>query len=146
MSVTIPQMQGAIEQFWAAVYSKNIAAVSALISTDLKATYQVTYNGTKLPEKQLSYQEYIDTIRDLFASFQYAKTTQRDYDPGTFKLSSDGTAVWTVNFFQNLELATGAMNSTGAQTWTFNGTQFVALSVIEFDTNLQTQRVNCAVV
>lgn len=146
MSITVGQMQGAIEQFWGAVYSKNTAAISSLISTDLKATYQVTLNGTKQPEQQLNFQQYIDTINQLFASFQLALSTQRVYDPGTFQ-SSNGNAVWTVNYFQNLQLATGVMNSTGSQTWTFNGTQFVALSVIEFDTINQAQAsTKCALV
>ncbi len=145
MSITVQQMQGAIEQFWGAVYSKNIAAISGMISTDLKATYQVTFNGTKQPEQQLNFQEYINTINQLFASFQLALSTSRAYDPGTFQ-SSIGTAVWTVNYAQNLKLATGVMNSTGSQTWTFNGTQFVALSVIEFDTFNQAEASNCALV
>lgn len=148
MTITTEQMFGAIEKFWGAVYAKDISAVSALISTDLNATYQVTINGAQQPEKKLNFNEYIAEMQQLFSSFSLASSEQRQYDPGTFKLTN-GTATWSVNYLQTLQLTNGAgvMNSTGTQTWTFNGAQFVALAVIEYDNiNIPGKAVKCTLV
>lgn len=130
---TVGTMQGAIESFWGAVYSKDIKKISALISPNLSATYQVTVNGAKQPEQQLDFNAYIADVQGMFSQFELALTTHRAYDPGTFSVTN-GQATWSVNYLQNLKMINGVMASTGQQTWTFNGTQFVALAVTEIDT------------
>ena len=138
MTITIGQMQGAIAQFWGAAIAKNLYAISLLVSTDLKATYQVTINGVKAPVKNLDFEQYIAELKQMFGAFQLALSTTVNYDPTKFKLSN-GEATWTVDYMQNLQIEAGTMTSTGTQTWTFNGVQFVALSVIENDKTPQSK-------
>lgn len=144
-AITVGQMQGAIETFWGAIYRKDINAISAMMNSDLKATYQVTINGTKQAPQNLDFNAYIAAVQKMFQEFDLALSTQRTYDPGTFNFAN-GQATWSINYLQNLQTQAGVMASTGQQTWTYNGVQFIALNVIEYDTMNNRDNSKCALV
>lgn len=126
------KMVANIEGFWAAVNAKDYERISSFISTDFRASIslrkadQGPFDKTKFDRRF----EFMEFIRDFCIKIDYLTRNEQNYlFPQNHTDKSQIKAAFLLTKCWKLSMEEGSLSWMGTQTWTFEGTQLVALKL-----------------